>query len=264
MTEDVKDVGKKDLRDEAHAIHTEDNLRLEESLRGYRVLYLSDKNFIKKLFNINSIRIYDKTFLNISRYGDEEFTKERNRLIRNGDYLTYAEQMKILKDRGVWSEDHEDEIAKLKEESENILEEKDRLFSKIANAESEDDAAGYRENAEELAKEISKIHDRLLELLNVQVTYFRDTIEMRAQMRQQLGWIVSSVCRDDGQAKYDNSKTLWKSIEDIESDLNQIDITQLLNECTDFWNALSRDSESFFGESPEEVTSDSDGDTQTE
>ena len=242
------------LKDESSAIVTEDNKRLQEVLRNYRILYLDKDNFIRKLFNIESIRIYDKSLLKISKYGDNEFTRERNRLLRDGDFLTYKEQMDILKKRGIWSEENENRIDQLRHQADEFIEEKDALLTKLDNGDQ-----SVKKRLNKIKDEIVKIHNELLELLGFQVNFFRDTIEMRAQIKQQMGWMVSAVCRNDGEDKYNENKRLFKSVEDLEEHLNESDFVSLLNECNSYWSLMEGKQESFFAESPEELILESDG-----
>lgn len=238
------------LKDEEKNIQIEDDKRLNEILKRYRVLYLSDDNFIKRLFNIDSIRIYDKTILKIKEIGDKEFVKERNRLLKDSNYLTYNEQLKILEERGIWSNAHENRIEELKDIAKELEEKKDKILSKF---ETNPEDKKIKKELEKIKSEIVNTHNELLELLAFQYNFFRDTIEMRAQIRQQMGWIVGAVCLNEGDDKYDESKRLWKSVEDFEKDLNENDFTILLNECNSFWNSIEGGGESFFGESPEDL-----------
>jgi len=251
-----------DLKDVQAAIQAEDNIRMDELLRGYRVLYLNKEHFLTKLFQISSIRIYDKSLLRVSKYGDQEFTRERNRSIRDGDYLTYKEQMKALKDRDVWSEEHEARLYELKDEADELIKKKDKLFSKIKATKDTALIGKLNKEVNKLGDDSVETHNNLLDMLAIQINYFKDTIEMRAQMRQQMGWIVSAVCENDGDDKYNSDKTLWKNVEDLEDVLKDADLSVLLSECTDYWNVASVDSQSFFGESPEDLKHVSDGEVQ--
>jgi len=245
------------LADEKKAIAIEDNEKMDEVFKGYRVLYLGEDNFIRRKFGVDSIRIYDKNILKISKYGDNEFVRERNRLLRDGDYVTYKEQMEILKKRGLWSEDHENRIEILRKKADELIEEKDALISKIDNGDKNASAA-----VENIKDEITKTHNELLELLTFQINFFGDTIEMKAQTKQQMGWMVSAICRNEGDDKYDENKRLWKSVEELEEDMKKQDFVNILNECNSFWDLMEGKNESFFAESPEELTQDSAGEHQ--
>ncbi len=266
MSEDLKrNPEKRELKDIEKNNVANDNLLLEEVLRGYRIVFLSEDNFIRKLFDIDSIRIYDKTLLNVGRYGDQMFTKERNRLLKDPEYLTHAEQKKILKERGIWSDEEERKMNDMRAEIDEMILERDVLFERIEKAEQKKDKAAEktaRKNLEELGKRMSKIHMELLELTDIYVTYFRDTIEMRAKLKQHMGWIVSAVCRNEGDDEYDETKRLWKDVESIEKDLDDMKLSALLNECNSFWNVEKPEDQSFFVESPDEQILDSDGDSQ--
>jgi len=258
-------VQSKNLKDQENADIANDNALLDEVLRGYRILYLSEKNFIKKLFDVDSIRIYDKSILKVSKYGDQEFTQERNRLIMSGDYLTQSEQMEYLKKRGVWSDEHETRMRNMRKEVDEMILERDKLFEQAEQAEKNNKKKILKDtkaNIDALGDRMFKLHEELMELTATSITYFRDTIEMRAQMRQHMGWIVSAVCRNEGEDKYSIDGMLWKNVEEIEDDLKDHDFTLILNECASFWNSSDSESESFFAESPEELIPDSAGELQ--
>lgn len=244
------------------AIATEDNVRLDEVLRGYRVLYLSEKNFIKRTYGIDSIRIYDKSLIRISKYGDEAFTRERNRLIRDGGYLTYKEQMKELKNRGIWSEKEERQLMDMRAEAREVQEDYEKLLGKIADADGEKVSKQLEKESKEMHERMAKLHTDLMNLAATQINYFRDTIEMKAQFQQQLGWVVSSVCKNEGEDKYDPEKRIWNSIEALEDELNDNDLSSIISECVTYWDMAGMEAESFFAESPEELMSGSDGDQQ--
>lgn len=260
----VKSERERKLRDKEKANTATDNIFLEEVLRGFRILYLNENHFLKKLFNIDSIRIYDKSMLSVSKYGDMEFTRERGRLMDDPTYKTQEEQLALLKKRGIWSEDHDKKMNDLRIEVDELIRERNVLFERIEKAEKANKKKEKEKavmDSEALAVRMEKLHKELMEMTNTYTMFFRDTIELRSQMVQYMGWVVSAVCKDEGDEKYDPSKTLWKDIASLEMDLKDNDFTLLLNECADFWNSSQPESESFFAESPEELTPGFDGET---
>jgi len=262
VSEQKKVEKEKPLKDTDRADHVTDSSVLEETIRGYRVVYFNKAHVLHRVFGIDSIRIYDKSLLKVSKYGDQEYTKERNRLLLEGSYLTYHEQMSILKEKNIWSEDHEARLKDMRSEVNEMIEQQNEIIESIEIAEKAKDkkeVANLKEQLADLSKRMVELHNALLELSSIQLTYFRDTIENRAQVVQQMGWVVSSVCRNEGDDRYNPEMQLWSDIDALEADLKDNDFGMLLNECASFWMDGGGASESFFGESPDELTLDSDG-----
>jgi len=253
------------LTDSEKADTAKDDIMLQEVLRGYRIAYLNDDHFIKRLFNIDSIRIYDKTILAIANYGNNEFVKARGRLLRDPDYITKEEQLKILEDRGIWSKQHDSKMSDLSLEVDELINERNILFEKIEKAEKAKKkkvVADLTNEVDALAVRMKALHEELINMTETYTMFFKDTIELKAQMKQYMGWIASAVCRNEGDDTYDDSKRLWRTVEDIEKDLSDNNFTLLLSEAADFWNSDSSEAESFFAESPADLTPVSAGEQQ--
>lgn len=264
---DEKDVGVEHKKKE---IEVKDNAKLEEVLRGYRILYFDEKHFLAKQFKINSIRIYDKSVLSISRYGDEMFTRTKNKLQKDSNMLTQQEQLRILTERGLWSTEREEELVALRQQAQNIIEEKSDVESLISELSGEkkkdsDKSKKLQVRLEKIGKEWIDVYSKYMEVVALNDTYFRDTIESQAETSQRKGWIVSCVCKHlNGDDKplpegYDSETCLWKNIEDFEKYMKGDGLVSMMTECMDYWE--SRDEgESFFVESPEDLKYGSDGD----
>jgi hypothetical protein len=255
---DEKDVG---VEHKKKQVEIEDNLRLLELTRGYRILMFKEDHFLARLFKIDSIRIYDKSILALSRYGDEMFTRTRNRLMKDGEFLTYQEQMGYLKERGLWSEEREKELMDLRKRASEITEKRSEKMSDLDNADSEKVTEKLRKEIEEIGQYWVDVYKQYSELVNINYLYFSDTIEMQAETAQRKAWIVSCVTKNEGDDKYDPNKRLWKDIEELDSNMRKEDMTSLIQECVLYWD-INYGGESFFAESPEELTSDSDGESQ--
>lgn len=259
VEEKEKDVKKDErhLQDEQSAVEAEDNIILQETLRGYRVLYLDNENnkthFITRQFGIKSIRIYDKSIMAISKYGDSLFTRTRNSLMRDKDVVTYQEQMRYLEERGLWSEDHEKNLEKLRVRAASLLDE------------SKKDKKGKKSKSpvDESVELWGKIYSEFSELAAMQVLFFQDTLELQAEEAQRKGWIVSAVTKNEGKDDYDSNNKLWTDIDHLEKNLRKNEMTDLITECANYWEFATEDKSSFFAESPEDLISDSDGEAQT-
>jgi hypothetical protein len=252
----VKDVS---AASEKKAVESEDNIRLEDISRGYKIFYLSKDHFLSRLYNIDSIRIYDKSIMSISRYGDELYTRTRNRLIKDPDMLTYDEQLRYLSERGLWSDEHEERLAKLREKVAEANEDKDFLKSRIVSSDSNEEVKSTGEQMNNVVKIYTDFFNEYSDLLTLNLTYFKDTLEMQAEMAQMKGWIVSSVTKNVGGGRYNPDDRLWKSIDDLNRDLKEHNFISIKDECVSFWGFGNSGGESFFAESPEELTSGSDG-----
>jgi hypothetical protein len=259
MSDNVNDVQKQHVKD---AIDAEDNVRLLEMNRGYRVAPFGKDHFLARRHKINSIRIYDRSVLALSRYGDELLTRTRNRLMKDPDQLTYDEQLRILTERGLWSEEREREMVDVRNRAREIQEDRNKILSKIKTATTKKEADKLKKKEEEIVDLFKDIYIKYFELTNLNMVYFSDTIEVQAETAQRKGWIVSCVCLDKGEDAYNPDNRVWKSVEDLEKDLTIENLQSLINECVMFWEFSGTGGESFFDESPEGLTSESNSEAQ--
>jgi len=243
---------------EKEAVTAEDNIKLQEMLRGYRVVYFNKDHFLARRHKIKSIRIYDRSVLVLSRYGDEMLTRTRNRLMKDSDMLTYEEQMRYLEERGLWDDEKEKDLLDLRNKAREMQEDREKLLSKLQSAKTKETKEKYKKEEMELVKLFQDVYIKYAELTNLNLQYFQDTIEMQAQTAQRKGHIVSCVCVDKEEDKqYNPDSRIWDSVETLEKDLNKENLEAILNECTMFWEFSGKVGDSFFAESPEGLISDS-------
>lgn len=243
---------------EKEAVTAEDNAKLQEMLRGYRVVYFHTDHFLARRHKISSIRIYDKSVLALSRYGDEMLTRTRNRLMKDPDMLTYEEQMRILGERGLWDDEKEKDLLDLRNKSREMQEDRDKILSKLQSARTKETKEKYKKEEMGLVKLFQEVYIKYAELTNLNLQYFQDTIEMQAQTAQRKGHTVSCVCADKKEdVQYNPDSRIWKSVEELEKDLNIENLEAILNECVIFWEFSGKAGDSFFVASPEELISDS-------
>jgi len=255
---DEKDVG---IEHKKQEIEVKDNAKLEEVLRGYRILY----------FEINSIRIYDKSVLSISRYGDELFTRTKNKLQKDPDMLTHKEQLDILTERGLWSKEREEELTNLRKRAGDIINEKgeiESIISELGEEKKKDSVKSKKlqEKLEKVGNEWIDVYSQYMEVVALNDNYFSDTIESQAEIAQRKGWLVSTVCKnlnDDNKPlpdEYNSEKCLWETVDQLEVHMRDNNLIAIMSECMSYWEART-EGESFFVESPEDLKLDSDGDT---
>ena len=244
------------------AVTAEDNIKLQEMLRGYRISYFNKDHFLARRYKISSICIYDKSVLALSRYGDEQLTQTRNHLMKNPDMLTYEEQMRILEERGLWDDEREKELFDLRNKAREMQEDRNKILSKLQESKSKETIAKYKKEEEKLVKIFQETYIKYFELTNLNLQYFQDTIEMQAQTAQRKGWIVSCVCFNKNDGEYNPDNRIWENVEALEKDLKIENLESLINECTMFWEFSGTGSDSFFAESPEGSTSDSSSEAQ--
>ena len=259
MPDNVNDVSKEYAKE---AVDAEDNIKLLEMNRGYRVVPFGEDHFLARRHKIKSIRIYDRSVLALSRYGDELLTRTRNRLMKDPDQLTYDEQLRILTDRGLWSEEREREMIDVRARAKEIQEERNKILSKIKLAKTKKESEELKKKDAEIVDLFKDIYIKYFELTNLNMVYFSDTIEVQAETAQRKGWIVSCVCRDEGDDDYNPKNKVWDSVDDLEKDLTVENLQALINECVTFWEFSGVGGESFFGESPEGLTSESNSEAQ--
>lgn len=256
MSNDVNDVQQ---LHEKEAVVAEDNIRLEEMNRGYRIVNLTEDNVLARRHKIKSIRIYDKSILALSRYGDELLTRTRNRLMKDPDQLTYDEQLRILSERGLWDDEKEKELLDLRAKAREMQEDRNKLLSKLQESKNKKDSEKYKKEEEKLIKLFQDVYIEYAQLTQLNMLYFQDTIEMQAQTAQRKGWIVSALCKNiEGDVDdYNPENRIWKTIDEMEKEVNSENLEEILNECTMFWEFSGRGGDSFFVESPEGSKSDS-------
>jgi hypothetical protein len=243
---------------EKEAVTAEDNAKLEEMLRGYRVVYFNEDHFLARRHKISSIRIYDKSVLALSRYGDEMLTRTRNRLMKDPDMLTYEEQMRYLEERGLWDDEKEKDLFDLRNKAREMQEDRDKILSKLQSARTKETKEKYKKEEMDLVKLFQEVYIKYAELTQLNLQYFQDTIEMQAQTAQRKGHTVSCVCADKKEdVEYNPDSRIWKSVEALEKDLSIENLEAILNECVMFWEFSGKVGDSFFAESPEGLTSDS-------
>jgi hypothetical protein len=249
---DVKDMHIKE------AVTAEDNIKLQEMLCGYRVVYFNEDHFLAHRHKISSIRIYDKSVLALSRYGDEMLTRTRNRLMKDPDMLTYEEQMRLLEERGLWDDEKEKDLLDLRNKAREMQEDRDKILSKLQSARTKETKEKYKKEEMGLVKLFQEVYIKYAELTNLNLQYFQDTIEIQSQTAQRKGHTVSCVCFNKEEDKeYNPDSRIWKSVEVLEKDLKIENLESLINECTLFWEFNGTEGNSFFAESPEGLTSDS-------
>lgn len=255
MSDSVKDV---EIEQKVKETIAQDNIRLDEIVRGYRVLYFNKDHFLARQFKIDSIRIYDKAILQISKYGDELFTRTKNRLSKDPDMLTYNEQMRILIERGLWDEQKEKELNELRKKSSEAAQNRSKKISQFQNSKNKND----QKEIENLTELYENLFERYSELAAIEYVFLMDTIEIQAQTEQRKGWLVSAITRNEGEDAYDPDKRLWKNVNDLEKTLKRSNIISLIQECVNYWDLESLGGDSFFAESPEELKPVSDGEPQ--
>jgi hypothetical protein len=259
MSDNVKDVQEQYTKD---AVDAEDNVKLLEMNRGYRIAKFNEDNFLARRHKIKSIRIYDKSILALSRYGDELLTRTRNRLMKDPDQLTYDEQLRILTDRGLWSSEREREMTDVRTKAKEIQEERNKILSKIKSAKNKKETEELRKKDEEIVELFKDIYIKYFELTNLNMIYFSDTIEVQAETAQRKGWIVSCVCLDKGDDEYNPENRIWKDVDELEKDLTIENLQSLISECVMFWEFSGVGGESFFEESLEGSMSESNSEAQ--
>lgn len=246
---DIKDVQTGD----AEVIHlNSDNEKLQETLRGYRVLFFNPTHFLHRLFNVDSIRVYDKSILALSRYGDDLYTKTKNRMIKDREYLTYSEQLKLLKERGIWDEQKEADLQTMREKARKILDDRNEVINRMAAVENTEEAEKLKKESMDMMQTWVDLYSSFSEIATLNYIYFKDTIEMQAEIAQRKGWLVTCLTHNEGDDKYDKSKRLWKDIDDLDLVLRRETMEALLSECISYWESYARE-ESFFAGSPEEL-----------
>ena len=256
MADNVNDVQEQHTKE---AISAEDNIKLEEMNRGYRIVYFAEDHFLARRHKIKSIRIYDKSVLALSRYGDEMLTRTRNRLMKDPDMLTYEEQMKILEKRELWDDEREKELLDLRETAREMQEDRSKILSKLNESKSKKDTEKHKKEEAKLIKLFQEVYIKYAELTNLNLLYFQDTIEIQSQTAQRKGWIVSTLCfnKEKDVDEYNLDNRIWSDVEMLERDLTIENLQSIIDESTMFWEFSGRGGDAFFAESPEELKSGS-------
>jgi len=247
------------------AVEVLDNRDLESFMRGFKIVALPEKSAIRNIFNIDKIRIYDRSLSMIARAGDDAFAYELTRLMDEGKLKTRDEMMNILEKRGVWSEQHERRIIELSDALDTAIANRDQYAEEYESLKEDDPERKI--TAAVLKKEsdaVMEFIDILNELTATQINFFKDTIEFRARTVQKVAWIVNAVCRDKDGELYDAKDRLWTDVEAFTNDsrIRNRDIAWLGGEADKFWALANEENERFFDELDDEQTSDLSGTQQ--
>ena len=236
-----------------HDVDTTDNLRLQEVLRGYRVITIPPKHPMRKQLNKETLRIYDRSIMFIATIGDKAYKDKRDALLKDGASMTRDEVMHDLVKRKVWGPEKEDMIESIRKSIEIKSEDRDAAISRRKNC--KENSKQYKELDDEVTKlmiEINDLLDDLYQLVNMQTLFFRDTIELNSQVEQRLGWLAGAVCYDEGDEPYDPDKRVWKSVSELHDSrfMRSSDLAWLMAEADSFWRVSEQETESFFDELP--------------
>ena len=218
--------------DEEIAQEIEDNIKLSEVENGYRIV---------KGTPWGDVRIYKDTIMWVAQAGDEAFSKKRFELLSDKTYPTLEENMEVLAERGIWTEDNEKHIDDLAQE---II----ALYQKQAAAKKETERNGIK-------MQIDKKMSDYLEALQEKDAILGYSVEMRADIERRTAMIVKAVRKHiEDENDYKKLPQVWPTTEAL---LNEDikDFSYIMQEAQKFWSGVELGGESFFDESPGGETS---------
>lgn len=196
--------------------------RAEEEIRkNYREIKLpkfrGEKDFIIRIFLPN---IEEQNL--IADYQSRVFN---DLLATETNMKTKKEMSKILKQRGIWTDEDDALVESLRAKMNNIeiemLKEKGK---KNFNA----------KLAESYKKQYEETRNNLIEKIIEQENYFSHTIDKKAETKATL--YKAFLCVKDKE-----NKQVWKTIEELGKENNNSGVVTILTEANFFWSGLSRE-----------------------
>lgn len=215
----------------------EDEIRLAEIERGYRIVENTPWG---------RIRIYDISFPKVARRADEAYARTYGRLVKDSDYMTQKQMLRLLDERGIWTKEDEARLESIARE----IQEKGKAARALAG-----------KDREEAKKEIQELAQRYWDLVIERQRHLGATIETLAETDRRMAAIVAAVRRDTGSEDdgYEACEPVWGSVDELESEPPDRFLF-IQAECHRFWNNAGL-GEDFFGAWLEEAIFRSAGNT---
>lgn len=149
-----------------------------------------------------------------------------SKMLQDKELLTRRKMLKILEERGDWTEENEAHMDELQ----NLY------FSKSVSIEEinlkQRKTAKDKEHLDELIKERQKIYTEFMELYLVKNIFLENTIEQRAEEETLKYKAVKLVTYKEGDP-------VWSSVEEMDNCNAVPEIKELLADCYTFWRGTS-------------------------
>lgn len=198
------------------------------------IIKRAEKEILSKYKTVKVGNLFDKENVEVFIYkptprieslASDEFTRVYNKLIKNPDILTTEEMEKIVKERELWTDGHEEKIKNAQEDMRDI-----ELI--VANMRKKGKYS--RKKMQELRAEWNDKRKIINDLLEKKTSLFSNTIEGRAkeaEMKTQL-----ALC-----CKYPEGELVWDSLDSLNDTEDRVAVIELMNEAMLFWVGLSQE-----------------------
>lgn len=158
---------------------------------------------------IGKVRIYHPT-LDIDSEVENLYIKEFNKLLMNEDFPTQNKMERVLKEKGIWTQEDENQIEKVMERITDLQVEYAQLRRKIQ----ENSGKVTKTVINKMKKLSEQISEKNIELATLSLkksSLFEGTVENRAQRKALLYKFVKCVKRENGEQVWENLEELGKA-----------------------------------------------------
>ena len=212
-----------------------------ELKRGYRVI---DSPTYGKL------RIYLPT-IEVEYQADLVYSEEVLRLMTETELKTSEDLFAVLAEKGTWTEEHNQKMESLKEETFD-------LTADLAVAQSElikkPNSKQHKRRVDKIQAQVDKVRKDYLKMVNTHSKYFGYTVEGKAQEKQLVYKLIHCV-------KYDENNTpVWETMKDLEEGHSNR-VRDIVIQFTTFVNGIAPQVLDLVPELKEEFRDEDDSDT---
>lgn len=176
--------------------HTEKEEKLRQIVSGF--FHFKHKEKLLKYFEPNSSLFSEVAF----------YTKNLDKELKDFGFLSEDDEISILKNRGLWSDEKEKEFKICKEDVSKLIQEKPKLKFKT-------------KSLKIVEATIASLEKRIDELTQIRHSLFPQTIEYQKAYRTNVT-LLSECVRD----RY--GKKIWETVDDLEESLSAREIEELL------------------------------------
>jgi len=177
------------------------------------------------------VRIHHPS-LQVSNEIDMFYTEEFNRLLMDTKLPTINELDDRLRDRGSWTEDHDDKITNFQEVIRNTYYDIQEAQYKMGKQKTKIKKKPFVDLIEQLNKKVLKYNTQYIKLITLKTQLFVGTVEKQAEGKSI--YKKMTLCVTD-----EADKPLWDSVEDLMTKNKTKDVELLFTDAETFWAGLS-------------------------
>lgn len=189
--------------------------------------------------------IYQPEF-GIEQESDTAYSIKYNELLINTNLPTQKQMLDTLNKKGIWTEENEKEIKELN----------DKIYSIMSDRISLQNKKGKEKKIAELKQQERETYEEIIKKTIHKSNILSNTIEGLATIERHKYKLIRCVKEID---KDMNETPVWKSVNDLEKDINKDFIQEILNQSVIFWSGVD---DRFLELYAEQQSGESDGESQ--